>query len=338
LIDMHVHAFFGTDSDAAYSNGPNALPPDGFTFRSGVTTVVDAGGPGWRNFPQFKRQVIEASQTRVLAFLNIVGAGMRGDPYEQDLSDMDPKLTAGRIKQFPEFLVGVKLAHYDGPDWIPVDRAIEAGRLADRPVMIDFGGHIPELSLEELLLRRLRPGDLFTHAYAKVRGRTPIVDEAGRLRPYASSAREREIVFDVGHGGASFAYSQAAAALKQGFAPDIISTDLHRNSMNAGMKDMLNVMSKFLALGLPLRQVVACATWNVARRLRREELGQISPGAVADLAVLRVREGDFGFLDASGRRLHGKVKLECELTLREGKIVWDLNGLAADPWEAEPSP
>ena len=208
LIDMHVHVFYGTDPDAAYSNGPNAVVPDGFTFRSGVTTVVDTGSPGWRNFPQFKRQVIDASRTRVLALLNIVGYGMRGDPYEQDLSDMDAKLTAARVKENPGVLVGIKAAHYSGPEWDPVDRAVEAGKVAQVPVMVDFGGHEPELSLESLLLEHLRPGDIFTHMYAAVKGRIPITDERGNVRDYVRKARERGIVFDVGHGGGSFFWAR----------------------------------------------------------------------------------------------------------------------------------
>ncbi len=332
LVDMHVHVFYGTDPDAAYSNGPNAVVPDGFTFRSGVTTVVDTGSPGWRNFPQFKRQVVDASRTRVLALLNIVGNGMCGDPYEQDLADMDAKLTAARIKENPGVLVGVKVAHYSGLEWDPVDRAVEAGKIAQVPVMIDFGGHEPELSLESLLLEHLRPGDIFTHMYAAVKGRIPITDEQGTVRAYVRKARERGIIFDVGHGGGSFFWAQAVPAVKQGFLPDTISTDLHRGSMNAGMKDMLNVMSKLLNLGMALDQAVAASTWRPAQCIKRPDLGHLSPGSAADVAVLRLREGDFGFIDARGKYLPGRLKLECELTIREGAVVWDLNGIAADQW------
>ena len=219
LVDLHAHVFFGTEPNAYLSNSDTALAPDGFTLRSGVTTVVDLGGAGWRNFEQLKRQVIDRSVTRVLAFLNIVGSGMKGGPVEQNLADMDARLTAMRAEQYPEHVVGVKLAHYAGPEWDPVERAVEAGRLAGIPVAIDFGGHEPPLSLEELLLERLRPGDVFTHTYAHVRGRIPIVDEDGELRPFVRRARERGIVFDVGHGGGSFLFSQAVPAMRQGFAP-----------------------------------------------------------------------------------------------------------------------
>ena len=177
LVDLHTHVFFGTAPNAAYSDGFNALPPDGFTFRAGVTTVVDLGGSGWRNFPQLKEQVIDHSRTRVLAFVNIVGAGMKGGPVEQNLADMDAKLTAMRAAEFPELIVGVKLAHYAGDEWDPVDRAVAAGEAAGIPVAVDFGGHVPPLSVEDLFMTHLRPGDIFTHTYANVRGRISIVDE-----------------------------------------------------------------------------------------------------------------------------------------------------------------
>jgi dihydroorotase len=329
LVDLHAHVFFGTEPNADYSGGYNALPPDGFTFRSCVTTVVDTGGSGWRNFPQFKEQVIDRSETRVLALLNIVGSGMKGGPVEQNLSDMDAKLTALRATEFPEVVVGVKVAHYRGAEWDPVDRAVSAGELARIPVMVDFGTHQPPFSLEALLLTHLRPGDLLTHTFAEVDGRVPIVDEAGSLRPYVRKARERGILFDVGHGAGSFVFGQARPAMEQGFPPDTISTDLHRASMNAGMKDMLNVMSKLLSLGMSIEDAVRAATSSAARAIRRDDIGHLAVGAEADVSVLRVREGEFGFVDVSGARNQGTRKLECELTLRAGKVVWDLNGIAA---------
>ena len=126
LIDIHSHNFFGTQPHQAYSDGFNALPPDGFTFRTGVTTVVDAGGSGWKTFETFKEQTIDHSKTRVLAFLNIVGEGMRGGKYEQDINNMDAKLTALVAQKNAEHIVGIKLAHYSGPEWEPVELAVLA--------------------------------------------------------------------------------------------------------------------------------------------------------------------------------------------------------------------
>jgi len=329
LIDLHSHNFFGTQPDHAYSNGFNALPPDGFTFRCGVTTVVDAGCSGWRSFPTFKAQTIDHSQTRVLALLNIVGEGMRGGTYEQNTGDMDAKMTASVARQYPEYIVGVKVAHFEGPEWTPVDRAVQAGNLANIPVMIDFGGSNPPLPLEELLMKRLRPGDIYTHCFGQLSSREAIVDVATRqVKPFAKEAQKRGIIFDVGYGGISFAFSQAIPAVKSGFYPNTISTDIHTGSMNNAMKDMLNVMDKFLTMGMDLPAVIKASTWNSAQAIKREELGHLSAGAVADVAVLSLREGKFGFFDYTGYKIEGGRKLECEMTIRAGKIVYDLNGIA----------
>jgi dihydroorotase len=333
LIDIHAHLFFGTEDNAYLSNGFEAVPPDPFTFRSGVTTAVDAGGAGWRNFKQFHDQTIARARTRVLAFVNIVGSGMKGGPIEQDLADMDPKLTALAIAQYPETIVGVKLAHYVGHEWEPVERAVAAGELAKVPIMVDFGRSEPPLPLDTLFLARLRPGDIFTHTFAHVDRRQGIVDEAGRLRPSVTQSQRRGVVFDVGHGGGSFVFSQAVPATQQGFWPQTISTDLHTGSMNAGMKTMDNVMSKFLVLGMSVEEVIARSTWAPAQAIRRPDLGHLDVGAVADVAVFRIERGTFGYVDASGKKAPGDVKLVPELTIRAGDVVWDLNGLSRPRWD-----
>jgi dihydroorotase len=330
LIDLHTHVFHGPDLDSVYSNGPGSVPPDGFTFRSGVTTVVDAGGSGWRNFPLFKRQVIDISKTRVLALLNIVGAGMTDGPQEQDLTDMDARLCSLRIHEFPKIIVGIKTAHFRGPEWTPVDRAVEAGRMAGVPVMVDFGEFVPERPFRDLVTKHLRPGDIYTHMFLAA---APILDAQGRVAPFMFEARKRGVLFDVGHGGGSFVFRHAIPALKQGFAPDTISTDLHVDSMNAGMKDIANLMSKFLAMGMPLKEVIARTTQHPARVIARPELGQLGVGSVADVAIFAVRKGAFGLVDVDGGRLATDQKLECEMTVRAGQIEWDLNGLSRQEWQ-----
>jgi dihydroorotase len=332
LIDIHAHVFFGTEKDAYLSNADSAVQPDAHSFRSGQTTLVDAGGSGWRNFLQFKEQVIDRSRTRVLAFINIVGSGMKGGPVEQNLNDMDARLTAMRIKQHAASIVGIKVAHYSGAEWDPVKRAVEAGTAMNVPVMVDFGNNTPPQSLEDLLLKYLRPGDILTHMYAHVNGRIPIVDEQGKVRPFVFEARKRGVIFDAGHGGGSFLFRQAVPAMKQGFTPDVISTDLHSGSMNAGMKDILNTMSKFLNLGMPLADVIKANTVRAAAVIRRPELGHLTAGAEADIAVLALRRGEFGFIDSGGNRMLGDQKLECELTVRTGQVVWDLNGRSRPMW------
>ncbi len=333
LLDIHSHNFFGTEPNAYLSNSFSALPPDGFSFRAGVTTIVDVGGAGWRNFRTFKEQTIDRSKTRVLSFLNIVGSGMKGGAIEQNMDDMDAKLTALVARQFPEHIVGVKLAHYSGPDWTPVERAVEAGQLANIPVMIDFGGSDPPLSIETLFMEKLRPGDIFTHTYANVNGRESIVDDKGKLKPFVLKAQERGIIFDVGHGGGSFTFEQAIPAISQGLKPNTISTDLHTGSMNRGMKDQTNVMSKFLNMGLTLQGVIAASTWTPAQVIQKTDLGHLSVGAVADVAVFRLENGQFGFIDTRGWKINGDNKLTTELTLRDGKVVWDLNGISRPEWK-----
>src|SRR5882762_3039390 len=335
LIDMHVHVFQGTQPDAYIADGLTSLPPDGFTFRAGVTTVVDAGSSGWRNFRQFKKQTIDRSQTRVLALLNIVGNGMVGRFEEQDVNDMNPVQTAHMIKRlFPDLIVGIKAAHYWG-DFTQVDRAVEAGNLANVPVMVDFGEHNPPLSIEELFMKRLRPGDMFTHTYSYgPANRETVVDENGKVKPFVLEAQKRGIIFDVGHGGGAFSWRQAVPAMQQGFWPNVISTDLHADSMNGGMKDLSNVMSKFLAMGMSIQDVVLRTTWNPANVINRKELGNLSVGADADVAVFNIRKGDFGFIDVRKTKLKGTQKLETELTVRAGKVVWDLNGISTPVWDA----
>ena len=331
LIDIHAHVFQGSNPDQQYMNGPSAITPDGFTFRVGVTTIVDAGSSGWRTFPVFKRQTIDKSQTRVLAFLNIVGEGMRGGPFEQNVKDMDPKLTGEFAKNNAADIVGIKLAHYDGPDWTPTDRAEEAGLIAGMPLMVDFGGSTPPLPIEDLFLKHLRPGDIFTHCFAQLpNARECIVDvQTNKVKPFVWEALKRGIVFDVGYGGISFAYSQGMPAVKSGFYPQAISTDLHIGSMNGAMKDMLTTMSKFMAMGMDLKSVITASTWGPAQTINRKELGNLSVGAEADIAILRLREGKFGLFDYTGYKLETTNKLECEMTIRAGKIVYDLNGIAS---------
>jgi dihydroorotase len=334
LIDIHGHHFHGTEADSYLSNSFTALPPDGFTFRSGVTTVVDCGGAGWRNFKTFKSQTIDHSKTRVLSFLNIVGSGMAGGAVEQNLADMDAKLTAMEAKAHPEYIVGVKVAHYSGPEWTPVEQAVKAGELAGIPVIVDFGGNKPPLSIQTLFFDKLRPGDIFTHCYAHVSQREPVVDPAtGKVRSFVFDAQKRGIIMDVGHGGGSFLWDQAVPAVQQGLKPNTISTDLHTGSMNGGMKDMLNVMSKCLYLKLSMAEVIAASTWKPAQVINRHELGHLTPGSEADVAILKVEEGDFGYIDTKGWKVNGTQKIVCELTLRAGTVVWDLNGISRPKWE-----
>jgi len=328
LIDIHTHVFVGSKPET-FADGSLSLSPDDITLKAGITTVVDAGTSGWRNFPVFKYQVIDRSKTRILAFLNIAGTGMSGKPTQEDISDMDPGEAAAMVAKFPDIIVGLRIGHYDGKEWTPFDNALRAAATANVPLFVEC--HLPQYTLEDQL-KRMRPGDIITHSFEKVSERMSIVDDQGNLRPFVKEAQQRGILFDLGHGGAGFWFSEAIPAWKQGLPPNSFGTDLHRFSMNAGMKDMLNVMSKYMAMGMPLEEVLLRATWNPARSIKREDLGNLSPGTIADIAVLNIRHGTFGFIDAGGNKITGKQKLDAELTIRAGKIVWDLNGLSATVW------
>ncbi len=330
LIDIHGHVFAGTDPDGQLENGFSSLPADGFTFRVGVTTIVDCGDSGAETFELFKKNVIDKSQTRVLAFLNISRKGMYGDEnslQQQNNSFFDPVLAADVAKHYPDLIVGFKVAHYHKSDWVAVDRTVEAGKIANLPIIVDFGGAVPRLSLEELFLRKMRPGDIFTHTYGElIKTKETIVNlDTKKLYPHVIEARKRGIIFDVGHGGGSFTFSQAIPATQQGFFPETISTDLHTGSMNSAMKDQLNVMSKFMSMDMTLANVVKASTWSAAKAIRHQELGHLSVGAIADVTVLNVREGKFGFYDVARYKNEGKNLLECEMTIKDGKVVYDLN-------------
>ena len=319
LVDIHTHLFSTTGRAGAWA-GDSSVRPDSFSFRTGVTTMVDAGSSGWRNFASFRASVIDRARTRVLAFVNIAGPGMESQDAEQ--GDFDPAAVARLARAHGDVVVGVKSAHFQSPRWDSVDSAVAAGREAGIPVMVDFGRFLPGRPFWELVGERLRPGDMATHCF---RAQVPWVDGEGKLYPYLAEARARGVRFDVGHGGGSFAFRNAAPAVAQGFFPDSISTDLHGGSMNAAMMDMPTVMSKFLALGMPLANVVRACTSAPADQIGRPDLGRLAVGTVADVAVLRLDTGDYRFRDVHGGAVSGAQRLAAELTLKDGEVVWDWN-------------
>lgn len=328
LVDLHTHLYATTGLRGSWA-GDSSVLPDGFSFRTGVTTMVDAGSSGWRNFEDFRYYVIDRATTRVLALLNIVGWGMPTDVPEQNIHDMDPKATAAMAQKHKGIVVGIKSAHYQGPEWVSVERAVEAGTLANIPVMVDFGYFLPERPFYRLVTEKLRPGDMATHMF---RAPVPYVGKNGKLLGYLETARKRGVKFDVGHGGGSFVFRNAAPSIQQGFYPDSISTDLHTGSMNGGMMDMVTTMSKILVLGVPLKEVIRQSTINPAVNIKHPELGHLSEGAVADIAVLNLMNAKFAYTDAAGGRAEGSQRLFCELTLKDGKVVWDWNSRAAQDY------
>lgn len=331
LIDIHVHLYMRADPKAL-ARPDGSVQPDAFSFRTGVTTMVDAGTSGWRTFPDFRERIISHARTRVLALLNIVGSGM-GTGKEDDPAEMDAEAAASAAKANPDIIVGFKSAHYNGPGWASVENAVKAGNLTGLPVMVDFGYITQERNIRTLLLDKLRAGDIYTHCYS---GHREELLENGQVNPAMVAGRKRGIIFDLGHGAGSFYWYVAVPAFQQGFYPDSISTDLHSGSMNTGMKDMTNTMSKILDLGSSLDQVIRMSTWNPAKEIKRPELGNLDAGAEADIAVLRVDRGRFGFVDSAGAKNYGNQLIVCELTMRKGQVAWDLNGRASQDWKSFP--
>jgi len=339
LIDIHYHVGHGgaplnwfTPEGRVHAL-PLGIPAD-FALQAGVTTIVDAGTAGAETFLQEKEEVIDRSKVRVLAFLNIVGNGMQGG-LEQSVDEMDPKACAAMISKYRDVIVGVKTAHYwtkepwDGEHvpWAAVDRAIECATLANVPVMYDFWPRA-DRTYEDLLLKKMRPGDIHTHVFAQ---QFPIILADGKLNPALAEARARGVIFDVGHGSGSFWFRNAVPAEKQGFIPDSMSTDLHTGNYNE--VSMTNVMSKFLAMGVPLDDIIRRSTVNPAAEIHRPELGTLTVGKDADIAVLEFSKGHFSYIDCGVARFDGNAKLEARMTIRSGRILYDPSGLSMVEWE-----
>jgi dihydroorotase len=333
IIDMHCHVA------VSHAHSLLSLPPDVNTFNAGVTTVVDAGTVGWKDFADFKERVIDRARIRILAYVNIVGRGMGGD-CEHERDEMRPALAAAVVRDYPEMTVGIKTAHYwtrhpfddAHTPWMAVDAAVEAGDLCGKPVMVDFWPR-PERPYSALILEKLRPGDIHTHVYAQ---QFPVLDDHGRVSDFLWRARERGVIFDLGHGAGSFWFRNAVPAIEQGFLPDSISTDLHTGNLNGPVIDMLHTMNKCLNMGLPLADVIARSTVAPAREIGHPELGTLSVGSEADVAVFQVEQGRFGFVDCGRARLIGNQHLRCVATLRAGVPVYNPGGLGLPEWREAP--
>jgi dihydroorotase len=323
FVDLHAHP---------YLCNSGSLFPDDAWLTTGTTTVVACGDAGWRNFDDFKQSIIDRSQARVLAFINIVGKGIAGSKAERDTTDMDPRQTAAKIRQYPDIIVGIKTAHYS-PDWIAIERSVEAGRLAERPVIVDSGiltNTIRDTRTE--VLDKLRPGDMHTHFYND--RQVELLNRfGGKVQPYMWEARRRDVLFDMGHGAGSFLWPVATRAMAQGFPPDSISTDLHQQSIRAGEPDMPNCISKMMLLGMSLQEAVLRSTVTPAKAISKfPEIGTLGEGRIADLAVVRMEHGVFAFKDAWGMKRMGTRRMRAVMTIRDGEIVFDEDGLAFPVW------
>lgn len=339
FIDIHYHVGHGGaplnwfDAEARDHELPLGIPPD-LALESGVTTIVDAGTAGAESFLQEKEEVIDHAKVRVLAFLNIVANGMNGG-LEQTVDQMDVKRCAETIKTYSELIVGVKTAHYwtqqawddEHTPWVAVDRAIACAEAAHRPVMFDFWPR-PDRTYADLILKKARPGDIHTHVFAQ---QFPIVLPDGQLNPILLEARRRGVIFDVGHGARSFWFRNAVPAVKQGFLPDSISTDLHIENFTT--LSFAEIFSKFLAMGVPLADLIKRSTVNPASEIRRPDLGTLSVGSEADIAVLEEVHGKTAYIDSGFARLDGNVRMVARMTIRSGHILHDPSGLSMVEWQ-----
>ena len=268
IIDMHTHVYVFPPNPASYVESMHA---DAHLLASGVTTTVDAGTAGWRNFSDFKAQCIDHAKVRILAFLNIAGDGMVDKSCEQDVAEMQPKIAAAVAEAYAPLIVGIKTAHYwtrqpwdaEHPPWASVERAVAAGELCRLPVMVDFWPRLPERPYPDLILQKLRPGDIHTHVFAQ---QFPVVDSQGKVYDHMRQARRRGVIFDLGHGAGSFWFRNAVPAFADEFVPDSISTDFHMANVNGPVLSMATTMSKCLCIGLPLPEVIARSTVAPARR------------------------------------------------------------------------
>ena len=316
LIDLHTHIYWGATSIS--------IDADAVMARSGVTTFVDAGSAGPGNFTGFRRFIAEASASRVLAFLNISFPGIYA--YSRpvmvgecaDLRLLDPAECVRVINANRDLIVGVKVRLgkiASGDSGIaPLEIAREAADETALPIMAHIDN--PPPSRREVL-GRLRRGDILTHCF-KPFPNTPIRSD-GEIWEEVLLARERGVVFDLGHGGASFGFDVAEKMLAKGFVPDVISSDVHALNVQGPVFDLLTTLSKFHVLGLDLSTLIATATSNVAKALRRPDLGSLRAGALGDATLLVIEEGSFDFVDCFGKILNGGSRLAARATVRGGR-------------------
>jgi dihydroorotase len=315
FIDIHAHVYAGATSWG--------VRPDPACLRSGVTTVVDAGSPGWTMLQGFRWYIHEPAKVRALCFLHISGIGLVNAWVGEceDIRHLDPLTVGAHAAENRDLVVGVKVRQGAAQvgEWgtEPLKRAIEAAEIAGAPVMCHIAAGIP---LAEVLAL-LRPGDIVTHCF-QGRGAEGenLTGTDGKLRQEVIEARQKGVVMDVGHGGGSFRWEVAEAALEQGFLPDVISSDLHVFNLHGPLFDMSTCLTKFLYLGLPLERVIECATAAPARVIGRPELGTLAVGSPADLAVFTVRDEPVELRDTHGGLREWDRRVNVEATVCGGVV------------------
>ncbi len=315
LIDLHTHLFkdfsiFGIDVDE--------LSP-----RTGVTTSVDTGTAGWINYAGFRKVIMEPAETRVLAYVNLSGVGL---PYRRGEMVYEGYVQAGEcaqaISRFPDGTIGVKVRLYRGVggdadlrDLLEI--ALEAARRCDKPLMIHISGS--DVPLPDLL-EPLRPGDVITHCYHGDEIAS-ILDRSGKVTSQVRDARERGVIFDIGHGVGSFSFDVGRKAMDDGFPPDTISSDIHSLGINGPTFDLPTTMTKFHHLGMPLNDIIARVTSAPAEAIGYD-LGHLSPGVTGDVAVFEEEAGSFELTDADDVTVVSEKRFACNATIKAGKVWW----------------
>lgn len=322
-IDMHCHIY------PSYPFQEDQLPTihgDAHMFASGVTTAVDAGTCGSRDFIKFKEDVIDNSKLRIYAFINIASGGMVNLSSEQKKEKFHPEIIAAMARTFDKEIVGFKTAHYRThepfneyfPEWESVDQVIQASELANKPVMFDFFPNRTR-TYEKLLLEKMRAGDIHTHMYAS---QFDIIEEK-KVKNFISQARDKGILFDLGHGAGSFDYRNAVYSIENGHVPDVISTDLYFSNVNGQAINLSHVMSKLLCMGISVEDAIYKVTKAPACIIGHKELGCIKEEGIADLTIFKVNSGSFSYGDSNNTRINGNKKIECIMTILDGELVYN---------------
>jgi dihydroorotase len=309
LIDLHTHVYWGGTS--------LGIDAEEFCRTSGVTTAIDTGSAGPGNFAGFRKHVIEPSQVRILAYLHVSHAGIYGFSHRvmvgesEEIRLMNPIDAVQVADANRDLIVGIKVrvgrTSSGASGIVPLQIALEVANEVGMPLMCHID-HPPPTYEEVVSL--LRPGDVLTHAFRPFPN-APCTAQ-GTVKQVVLQARERGVLFDIGHGRGSFAFKTARAMLANGFYPDTISSDVHILCINGPAFDQVTTMSKFLCMGMPFPDVVAASTVNAAMALRRPELGSLKPGSVGDATLLSIREGKFDYEDVVGERLIGDRKIASE--------------------------
>ncbi len=328
-IDFHTHVYWGGTSIS--------VDADKLARRCGTTTWLDVGSAGPGNFAGFRKHVMEASQTRILAYLHVSHAGIFAFSHSvmvgesQDMRMMDTETCAAVARDNPDLIRGIKVrvgANTSGVNGIaPLYHALEAADRAGLPVMCHIDRPPPRYAD---VLRELRPGDVLTHCFKPFPNAPCHAD--GRIKDACWAARERGVVFDIGHGKGSFDFAVAEAMLKGGFPPDIISSDVHALCVDGPAYDNMETMSKFLCLGMELPEIVRAVTATPAALLRRPDLADLSAGSTGDATVMRLEEGRFTFADVSGQTRVGRQRFALDSVV-VGGALWHAAGeraMAAD--------